>query len=122
MTSGSSYERELKGLMESDGYYVIRSAGSLAIDLVATDTENGRTIFIEVKSFKGDTFRISKTKETREQFKEMCRLQQMFNGNCSVFYALRKKGQTDYHFVHPSKLSKPYHWNRGEADGEIHST
>ena len=118
MTSGSSYERELKGLMESDGYYVIRSAGSLAIDLVATDTENGRTIFIEVKSFKGDTFRISKTKETREQFKEMCRLQQMFNGNCSVFYALRKKGQTDYHFVHPHKLSKPYHWNKeGEKIG-----
>ncbi len=115
MTSGSPYERELKALMESDGYHVVRSAGSLAIDLVATDTENGRTIFIEVKSFKGNTFRISKTKETRAQFKEMCRLESMFNGNCSVFYALRKKGQSEFRFVHPSKLVKPYHWNQEEA-------
>ena len=120
--TGANYERELKTLLESNGWYVVRSAGSLAVDLVAIDPENGHTLLIEVKSFKPNTFYTSKCKQTKDQWKEMCNLQSKFNGHVSVFYALRKKGQTDYHFVHPNKLSKPYHWNRGEVDGEIHST
>ena len=115
MVSGSGYERELKTLLESNGWYVVRSAGSLAVDLVALDPENGHTLLIEVKSFKGNAYYTSRRKQTKEQQVEMCRLEKMFNGNCSVLYALRKKGQTDYHFVHPHVLSKPYHWNQEET-------
>lgn len=121
MTDGSIYERELKTLLESDGWYVVRSAGSLAVDLVAIDPENGHTLLLEVKSFKGNAYYTSKRKQTKEQHKEMCRLQSKFNGNVSVFYALRKKGQGDFHFIHPSKLSKPYHWKEEEEHEQIHS-
>jgi Holliday junction resolvase len=122
VAGGSGYERELKALLESDGWYVVRSAGSLAVDLVALDPENGHTLLIEVKSFTGKTYYTSKNRKTKEQQREMVRLQRMFNGNCSVFYALRKKGQSDFHFVHPHKLSKPYHWNQEAEDGEVHCT
>ncbi len=116
VAGGSSYERELKTLLESDGWYVVRSAGSLAVDLVAIDPENGHTLLIEVKSFKGNAYYTSRRKQTKEQQMEMCRLEKKFNGHVSVFYALRKKGQSDYHFIHPHVLSKPYHWN--ENGGE----
>jgi len=118
MTSGSIYERELKGLLESDGWTVIRSAGSLAVDLVALEPENGHVMLLEVKSFKGDVFRVSRSGRSREQHKEMCELSSKFNGHCSVFYALRKKHQSEFRLIHPHKLSKPYHWTQqGETHG-----
>ena len=118
MTSGSIYERELKGLLESDGWTVIRSAGSLAVDLVALEPENGHVMLLEVKSFKPKTFYISKSEKMKKQWKEMCKLEKMFNGHCSVFYALRKKGQKEIRFIHPHVLSKPYHWTeKGETHG-----
>ncbi|HEX9908625.1 MAG TPA: hypothetical protein VGB78_09225 [Thermoplasmata archaeon] len=121
--SGSNYERELKYLLECDGWYVIRSAGSLAVDLVAIEPENGHVLLLEVKSFKGDAFYISKSHRSREQHKQMLELSSKFNGHCSVFYALRKKGQGDFRLVHPHRLSKPYHWNQGETNGgQVHRT
>jgi Holliday junction resolvase len=112
LTNGSIYERELKGLLEARGQVVIRSAGSLAVDLVAINPKNGDAMLIEVKSYQGNAFYISKSKEMREQWAEMCRLESMCNGHTGVFYALRMKGQTDYKLVRPSRLESPYHWNQ----------
>ena len=121
--TGANYERELKTLLESDGWYVVRSAGSLAVDLVALDPENGHTLLLEVKSFTGNAYYTSRRKQTKEQHVEMCKLQKKFNGHVSVFYVLRKKGQKEFRFVHPSKLVKPYHWNQEEGDDrQIRST
>ena len=98
--------------MESDGWFVVPSKLNSAVDLIAIDPENGHTLMLTFQSFIGDVYYTSKTKRAREQQVKMCRLESMFNGNCSVFYALRKKGQSDFHFIHPHKLSKPYHWNQ----------
>ena len=104
---------ELQTLLESDGWVVVLSKLNSAVDLVALDPENGHILLLKFQSFIGGVYYTSKTKRAREQQVEMCRLESMFNGNCSVFYALRKKGQSDFHFIHPHKLSKPYHWNQG---------
>ena len=117
--TGSDFEREIKTGLQSTGWFVIRSAGSKAVDLVAIDPENGHTLLLECKTFKEDTFRISKTKELREQHAEMCRLQSMFNGHASVFYVLKKKRQNEIRFIHPSRLSKPYHWDREGNDKSV---
>ena len=112
MPHGSLYERQLKHILETNGFVVIRSAGSLAIDLVAIREVNGtqRTFLIEVKSFKTKRFYPSKTKETKEQWAEMKRLEDKFwkdgQGTVHVYYALHKKND-GWSIALPSNLAKP---------------
>jgi len=112
MPHGSLYERQLKHILETNGFVVIRSAGSLAIDLVAIREVNGtqRTFLIEVKSFKTKRFYPSKTKETKEQWTEMKRLEDKFwkdgQGTVHVYYALHKKND-GWTLTHPSNLDLP---------------
>jgi Holliday junction resolvase len=106
--SASQYERDFKHQLEAEGWTVFRSAGSLAIDLVALRTRDGRTeeMLVEVKSFKGDTFSIKKTKRMKAQWADMMKLSRKF----TVRYALRMKGQKTFKLVKPEELRKPYHW------------
>jgi Holliday junction resolvase len=112
MPHGSLYERQLKHILETNGFVVIRSAGSLAIDLVAIREVNGtqRTFLIEVKSFKTKRFYPSKTKETKEQWTEMKRLENRFwkegQGTVHVRYALHKKND-GWAMSLPSNLEHP---------------
>jgi len=112
MPHGSLYERQLKHILETNGFVVIRSAGSLAIDLVAIREVSGvqRTFLIEVKSFKTKRFYPSKTKETKEQWAEMKRLEDKFwkdgQGTVHVYYALHKKND-GWSIALPSNLAKP---------------
>jgi len=112
MPHGSLYERQLKHILETRGFVVIRSAGSLAIDLVAIREVGDvqRTYLIEVKSFKTKRFYPSKTKETKEQWAEMKRLEDKFwkdgQGTVHVYYALHKK-YDGWSIALPSNLAKP---------------
>jgi len=115
-------ERKLKRILEADGYYVQRGAGSQGVDLVAVNKRNGDTMLIEEKEFWGNTFSIRHTSKYLVQWKFMRKLQDEMNGHTGVFYALKKKGQQEYRFVRPTDLKKPYHWNQGESNGEVHRT
>lgn len=112
--SASQYEREYKHQLEYERWTVFRSAGSLAIDLVAIKRA-GQTVadrktlvrLIEVKSFKGDVFTVRKTKRMVAQWHEMMKFDKKFE----TYYSLRKKGQKTYRLLKPHALSKPYHWS-----------
>ena len=109
--SASQYERDYKHLLEDQGWTVFRSAGSLAIDLVALmRLPSGKIIemLIEVKSFKGDVFTVRKTKRMLQQWHDMMTLAKKFK----VFYSLRMKGQKSFRLVEPKDLLKPYHWSK----------
>ena len=71
MVSGSKYERELKEILEDEGFIVIRSAGSMGEgDLVAIARRGAATdvYIIECKSTNKDVYYSS---NDSEQFKEM---------------------------------------------------
>ncbi len=113
--SASDYEREYKRELEAEGWTVFRSAGSLAVDLIALMPANPVThspmkyMLVEVKAFSGNVFRVSKTKDMFEQWKMMCELTKKFP---DTFYALRKKGQKQFRRMPPLVLEEPYHWDR----------
>jgi Holliday junction resolvase len=118
--SGSSYEREFKKILISRGWTVFRSAGSLAIDLIALKSVELATppnlvlcMLVEVKSFKGDTFTVKKTKRMKLQWADMMKLAKKFE----VRYGLRMKGQKSFRLVDPQVLKKPYHWSRFDTPG-----
>jgi Holliday junction resolvase len=109
--SASQYERDYKHQLEAEGWTVFRSAGSLAVDLIALKRlPSGKIIvmLIEVKSFKPDVFTVRKTKRMLAQWRDMLKLAKKF----TVFYSLRKKGQKTFRLVKPSALRKPYHWSK----------
>ena len=112
MPQGSLYERQLKHLLEDAGCLVVRSAGSLAIDLVAIREINGRqmTFLIEVKSYKTKRFYPSKTSKIKAQWAEMKRLENRFwkngMGTVLVYYALHKKND-GWSMSLPSNLEMP---------------
>jgi len=109
--SASQYERDYKYQLEAEGWTVFRSAGSLAVDLIALKRlPSGKIIvmLIEVKSFKGDVFTVKKTKRMLAQWHDMLKLAKKFK----VFYSLRMKGQKTFRLVDPEALVKPYHWSK----------
>lgn len=112
MTNGSLYERKFKHILEDNRFDVIRSAGSLAVDLAAIREVGGiqRTFLFEVKSFKTKRFYPTKTKETKEQWAEMKRLEEKYwkSGQRTVFvyYALHKKN-AGWAISLPSNLEQP---------------
>jgi hypothetical protein len=109
---GSIYERQFKHILEKAGFDVIRSAGSLAVDLVAIREIDGvqRTFLIEVKSFKKKRFYPTLNKKTKEQWGEMLRLEGKYwnagQGVVHVYYALHKKND-GWSIALPSNLAKP---------------
>jgi len=117
------FERKLKKVFESVGFTVFRSAGSRAVDLIAIQPERG-CFLIEEKSFTGDVFRVTKTKEDKEQWEQMCELEKKLAKNypfvkgCPagyfVFYALHKS-RGGYRLILASDLGKPYHWSEDPA-------
>jgi len=112
--SASQYERDLKHELEAAGWTVFRSAGSLAVDLIALKEGNPTLILlVEVKSFKGDVFTVRKTKRMLQQWYDMLKLNRKF----VVYYALRKKGQKTFRWKMPSALKKPYHWSKDKDYG-----
>jgi Holliday junction resolvase len=117
--SASDFEREYKRLLEADGIFVIRSAGSKAVDLVAYDPKTRTTHFIEVKAIGSNVFRVTKNKENFEQWKEMCRLVKALRG-AEVYYAIRRKGGSGWDAwttIEPKYLKRPYHWGKGVGKG-----
>ena len=129
MPRGSQYERQLKHLLEEAGCVVIRSAGSLAIDLVAIREINGRqmTFLMEVKSFKTKRFYTTHDQKTKDQWAEMKRLEERFwkngMGTVLVYYALYKKNN-GWAIALPSTLDMPLlhsdltHWLKNIKAGD----
>jgi len=113
--SASDYEREYKRELQAEGWTVFRSAGSLAVDLIALMPANPVThslmkyMLVEVKAFSGNVFRVSKTKDMFEQWEMMCELATRFP---DTYYSLRKKGQKEFRRMPPLILKEPYHWDR----------
>ena len=112
--SASGYEREFRDMLQERGCFVLRSAGSLAVDLGAWDPIQGVYHIIEVKSFKPSHFSVRKTARGLAQWKEMMRLAKLYP-ECKVYYALRKKGLpkgkwSSWRLVEPKDLVKPFHW------------
>lgn len=114
--SFADYEREFKEMKEAQGCYVVRSAGSLAVDLVIYDPKTNTWSLVEVKSIKPSVFTVRKKKENVDQWKEMLRLVKAYP-KVKTYYAIRKKGiRTDgdkwaaWRLVKPKDLVKPFHW------------
>jgi Holliday junction resolvase len=83
---GQDYERELKTLLESRGFLVLRSAGSFNVDIMAL--KGGITLLIEVKSSSRERIYFTpRLKEQLELFIEKCALAQM-----APIYCFRMKG------------------------------
>ena len=112
MPQGSLYERQFKHHLEDAGFDVVRSAGSLAVDLVAIREVGGiqRTFIFEVKSFKKKRFYPSLNQKTKDQWAEMKHLEGRFwkngQGTVHVYYALHKKNK-GWAIAMPSTLDKP---------------
>ena len=112
MPQGSPYERKFKHILEDNSFYVVRSAGSLAVDLAAIREIGGiqRTFLFEVKSFKKKRFYPSMNKKTKAQWTEMKRLENKFwkdgQATVHVYYALHKKNN-GWAIALPSTLDMP---------------
>lgn len=117
------FERKLKKALESEEFIVFRSAGSRAVDLIAIHPGRG-CFLIEEKSFTGDVFRVTKTKEDKEQWLQMCELSdKLMKDNpfkegsppgYFVFYAIHKS-RGGYRLILAEDLDKPYHWSEDPA-------
>jgi len=71
---GSNAERELRKIVKEKGFIVIRSAGSLATDIVAImprPPSKPDVIFFEVKSTKAKTMKMTGGHGSREQLEEL---------------------------------------------------
>lgn len=135
--SSSQYERELKSYLEHKGWIVFRSAGSHGVDIIAISTKF-EVYLIEVKSFQPPSYRVTKSPDDKEQWTEMCELQ---NKLCDegvgppaldlcikdwrrpifhVLYGLRMKGRGGgWKFALPSELHKPFHWLDASNDFDL---
>lgn len=82
----SKYERELKRILEKNNCFVIRSAGSKSIDLVAVAV-GPQFLFIEEKSTHADRYYVSNTKKSREQYKMNRQVSNKFG--IEIVYAVR---------------------------------
>lgn len=83
---GQRAETALRAILQARGYLVIRSAASKVYDLVCVD-EGGFVFFLEVKSVKGNCFRVSRTAMTREQHAQMRRDMMRYGNPEGVHFA-----------------------------------
>lgn len=80
---GARKEREIKKQLESEGWLVIRSAGSKIIDLVAM--KKGRCRLIEVKSYTPFP------KKIKEIMQELLRLESISGFNAELILPISKE-------------------------------
>lgn len=93
---GYLFEREIKLKLESDGWTVIRSAGSKKPDLVAA--KGGKIVIIECKSTASDIIYLEKEEVMRLQ-----KAAEAFGAEC-VYYV--KKNNAGWRLVPLSQLSE----------------
>ena len=91
---GSSFERELKKLLEKEGFAVIRSAGSKGVDLIAG--RNGEILIFECKSSSKTKFYINK-----EDVEKLINFSKIFGGK--PYLAIKFNGEIL--FINPYLLS-----------------
>ncbi|CAB3287824.1 Holliday junction resolvase Hjc [Methanocaldococcus lauensis] len=91
---GSSFERELKKLLEKEGFAVIRSAGSKGVDLIAG--KNGKILIFECKYSSKEKLYVSK-----ENVDKLINFSKTFGG--TPFLAIKLNGEIL--FVNPYNLS-----------------
>ena len=112
----STYERELKALLEARGFYVVRAAGSHGLDLVATRptrAHGAETYIVEEKSTRKSTFYVGGA-EARGQWAEATSLARAGH---QVLYAVRFKSghRSDRWQFFPVNGKQPRPMRRGEG-------
>ncbi len=91
---GSSFERELKKLLEKEGFAVIRSAGSKGVDLIAG--RKGEVLIFECKTSSKTKFYINK-----EDIEKLINFSETFGGK--PYLAVKFNGEML--FINPYLLS-----------------
>ncbi|NPA62002.1 MAG: hypothetical protein GXN95_00415 [Methanococci archaeon] len=91
---GSSFERELKKLLEEEGFAVVRSAGSKGVDIIAG--KDGKILIFECKSSSKSKFYIN-----REDIEKLITFSKVFGG--TPYLAVKFDGEVL--FVDPNLLS-----------------
>ncbi|ADC70439.1 Resolvase, Holliday junction-type [Methanocaldococcus sp. FS406-22] len=91
---GSSFERELKKLLEKEGFAVIRSAGSKGVDLIAG--KKGEILIFECKTSSKTKFYINK-----EDIEKLISFSETFGGK--PYLAVKFNGEML--FINPYLLS-----------------
>ncbi|WP_423792023.1 Holliday junction resolvase Hjc [Methanocaldococcus indicus] len=81
---GSRFERELKTILESYGYAVVRSAGSKGVDLIAG--KNGRILIFECKSTNKEKIYVQK-----EDVEKLINFSEIFGGIPYLAIKINKK-------------------------------
>ena len=118
---GVSYERELKRLLESKGWFVVRSAGSLGLgDLVALreDVVDGGEVVsylvVECKKTRKQAFYVSMNSKTKEQYDSLVGLSGRLNRVC---YAVRFMGDRSWYGLFVRGFVGVYPvFRKGDAD------
>jgi len=96
--TGIKYEGELKEILEENGFYVVRAAGSHGIDLVAID-RNNTAYLIEVKS--SDT---RKRKLNGREVKQLSYLKSLAKQGYNVLIALRILRSVQWYIADINKI------------------
>ena len=91
---GSSFERELKKLLEREGFAVLRSAGSKGVDLIAG--KKGKILIFECKTSSKSRFYIPK-----EDVEKLISFSEIFGGK--AYLAIKFNGEML--FINPHLLS-----------------
>jgi len=91
---GSSFERELKKLLEREGFAVVRSAGSKGVDLIAG--KKGKILIFECKTSSKSRFYIPK-----EDVEKLITFSETFGGE--AYLAIKFNGEML--FINPHLLS-----------------
>ena len=92
--TGAKYERELKHILEQQGFLVIRAAGSHDIDLVAL--KPSRHILIEVKSTKSMKKRLN-----GKSYDQYHKLHELSKQGYEIVYAIRHVGSGEWYGFQP---------------------
>lgn len=87
---GYKLERKVKEMLEKDGWYVIRSAGSKKPDLIAG--KNGRVVVIECKTSSKPQLYLKK-----EEVENLKKVSVCFNGE--GMYAIKYRAQIYFIFL-----------------------
>ncbi len=104
---GQRAETALRAILQDRGYLVIRSAASKVYDLVCVD-EGGFVVFLEVKSVKGDVFRVSRTAMTREQHAQMLRDTERYGSEDVIFAYAVRFSDGEYRVFVPEREIMPF--------------
>ncbi len=87
---GYKLERKVKDMLERDGWYVVRSAGSKKPDLIAA--KDGKIVVIECKATSKETLYLDK-----EEVKNLVDVSKHFNAQ--PMYAVKYNGKIYFFFL-----------------------